>query len=57
MDDIGFVRLARLKRTAQRTLISYARQQEPEAVAALGKKCVKELMGELRDWLLTHQGK
>lgn len=56
LDDTGFLRLARLKSTAQRTLISYAKQREPQAVAALGEARLKELMGELRDWVLVQQG-
>ncbi|MFC3860649.1 hypothetical protein ACFOPQ_07725 [Deinococcus antarcticus] len=57
LDDGGFLKLARVKSTAQRTLLSYARQKEPEAVAALGEQRMKELLGELRDWVLVHQSK
>lgn len=55
LDDGGFLKLARVKSTAQRTLLSYAKQKEPEAVAALGEQRLKELMGELRDWVLMQQ--
>lgn len=56
-DDTGFLKLARVKSTAQRTLLSYANLQEPEAVAALGEYRMKELLGELRDWVLFQKGK
>lgn len=55
LNDTGFLKLARVKSTAQRTLLSYAKQQEPEAVAALGEQRMKELISELRDWVLMRQ--
>lgn len=55
LDDTGFLKLARVKSTAQRTLLTYAKQKEPEAVAALGDQRLKELLGELRDWVLMQQ--
>lgn len=51
LDDTGFLKLARVRSTAQRTLLSYAKKQEPEAAAALGELRLKELLAELRDWL------
>lgn len=57
LDDTGFLKLARVKSTAQRTLLSYAKKQEPEAAAALGELRLKELLAELRDWLVLHSMK
>lgn len=55
LDDSGFLKLARVKSTAQRTLMSYARERESEAVAALGEQRTKDLLTELRDRVLTGQ--
>lgn len=57
LDDTGFLKLARVKSTAQRTLLSYAKSREPEAAAALGELRLKEMLAELRDWLVLHSTK
>lgn len=54
-DDADFVRLAKLKSTAQRTLMSLAKQKYPEAATAVGEQRLKELMAEVRDLILTRQ--
>lgn len=52
VDDGGFLKLARLKSTAQRTLLTYARTHEREAVEALGEAWAKEVLAEVRDLVL-----
>lgn len=52
LDDGDFLKLARVKATAQRTLISVAKQKYPEAAAALGEPRLKELIAELRDQVM-----
>lgn len=54
LDDTAFLRLAKVKSTTQRTLLNYAKQKEPDAVTVLGEQRMKELMGELRDWVLVN---
>lgn len=55
MDDSGFLKLARLKNTAQRTLLTYARTHAGEAVDALGEARTKEVLAELRDLVLMQK--
>lgn len=55
MDDGGFLKLARLKSTAQRTLLTYARTHEREAVEALGEAWAKEVLAEVRDLVLLQK--
>ncbi|MFC5849369.1 hypothetical protein [Deinococcus petrolearius] len=52
-EDADFVRLAKLKSTAQRTLMSLAKQKYPEATTAVGDQRLKELMAEIQDLILT----
>lgn len=55
MDDGGFLKLARLKSTAQRTLLTYARTHAHEAVEALGETWAKEVLAEVRDLVLMQK--
>ncbi len=55
MDDGGFLKWARLKNTAQRTLLTYARTHAREAVEALGETWTKEVLAEVRDLVLMQK--
>lgn len=52
LDDGDFLKLARVKATAQRTLVNLAKQKFPEESTAVGEQRLKELIAELRDQIV-----